>query len=242
MGGVTLVAKAPKMGCRVPGCSGRAENGRYCYAHQVTSDNDYTNTKSKRALPLVNEQFAIRTRDYKGRGSQFCVRVVGQPASGKSWLAKHLAAELGAPAFSIDAEREKFLRNGGRWVNKEQDLITWVRLEENMDAVPFSIVETSGAHPNDKHLFAQRNTFTIMCRADKNTRRERLKQRQQSGATLATGWAYVEKLIELEEAELEPDIIFYSDRSLVSVSTQLHETKKRIKLFIENDGGSAPVV
>lgn len=168
--------------------------------------------------------FALRTRDRTSRGSQTCVHVVGGTGTGKSYVLNLLQKQLGIPGFSIDEERAKLIGSSNRWVNDEQELMAWVALEDAVDAVELSAVETSGHNLNANVMLDGRHVFTILCVASDEARRERLKQRVDHGYILPTGvgigerllgladYGYVDKLMKIDQPDVPANFIWNSEK------------------------------
>jgi 5-methylcytosine-specific restriction protein A len=186
-----------------------------------------------------NPQFEARERNTQNRGSTVCIRIVGAPATGKTSLGSQLSQRLDLPFFSIDHERSEFMQNYEKWVTEEQDLVTWVRLEDKMNACPVSIVETSGNHANDKVLYNGRSCFVILCQASQLTRRKRLEAREQGQYQLTTGYAYAHKLMRIPEPNIKPDFLYNSEQP---IAEQLPILINELEQFIANDGQRIPTI
>ena len=133
------------------------------------------------------------------------IRLVGAPATGKSYVAARLETELAIPSFGIDQER---LRYG--WGDR-----AWVSLREKVAAARKCIVETSGHSRNDRVLCLGHPTLTILCTASRSIRAKRLRERVEVGYYLAAGQDdYVERLMKLGSPALKPHLVVNTDHDI----------------------------
>lgn len=126
------------------------------------------------------------------------VRLIGAPATGKTFLRAALAA-TGAASLGIDDERERGL-GGAR---------AWDALRGKLLAESSAVVETSGVSPREASLYRPHDRrLVVLCVADEPTRRGRLIDRQRADAMLARDPGYVDRLLAYTDPDVEPDIWF----------------------------------
>lgn len=134
------------------------------------------------------------------------IRILGAPATGKTTVRIALAAALGLAHSSIDAERLRIMSPGDVW--PEDDTPAWRSLRRLVLAGP-CIVETSGRSPLDSWLFADVETFIVLCVAERDVRFARLIERVRTGYPLARIRNYVERLIDVPVPVIRADVVWH---------------------------------
>lgn len=131
------------------------------------------------------------------------IHIVGQPASGKTTLAKAIAAALGWQRVSIDEERIALLRPGRYW--PDDDSRAWANLVSKARRES-TVVETCGV--KDSSPIAA-HALVVRTEAPAAVRRHRLVARQRSGYRLAQhNRKYVERLMAVPPPTIAADLIW----------------------------------
>ncbi len=118
------------------------------------------------------------------------VRVIGAPASGKTFLRDLLGKALDIHTYSIDDERLALMEPFEYWPTG-RDHLAWDSLRQKVAQAP-CVVETQGVSPHD-----DLEGFTVLCVASYEVRRKRLEARVHNGYRFAARWdrRYVYRLL-----------------------------------------------
>ena len=229
-----LVLERDGYACRIRGarCKGKAS----------TVDHIIPRALGGPALDPDNLQAACWTCNY-GKGARVVgptgtgvIRLVGQPASGKSTLRLALGAALDLPTFAIDDLRLALMRPGDVW--PEDDSPAWRRLRHAVLHEAPCVIETAGLSKRDAWLYAGVETFTIACVAPDHVRRERLVQRVRDGYPLARTPEYVRKLMALPPPDVTPDAVWPLQPDVVERAGAW--LKGRGGRILQHPGGQGP--
>ena len=130
------------------------------------------------------------------------VRVIGAPASGKTFLRDLLGKALNVPTYSIDDERLALMEAFELWPSG-RDHLAWSSLRQKVAQGP-CVVETQGVSPHD-----DLEGFTVLCVASHDVRRKRLEERVQNGYRFAARWdrAYAYRLLS-STAPTHGDVVY----------------------------------
>lgn len=120
------------------------------------------------------------------------VHIVGLPGTGKTFVGEQLASILGWPSYSIDEERLPLLESWRWWPQDDRE--AWASLAKKV-GTGSCVVETSG-HGRFGEFIDGRPMFTVVCRADREVRHQRLAERVATGYRFArNNPRYIERLM-----------------------------------------------